>query len=42
MPFTRWASLSSRSRLVTVEDTGHHIEVDRPELVVEELLDLIP
>ena len=38
----RWANLSSRSSLVTVDDTGHHIEVDRPELVVEELLELIP
>lgn len=38
----RWANLSSVSRLVTVEDTGHHIEVDRPEVVVEELLEIIP
>lgn len=33
----RWAGLSSTSRIVTVEQTGHHIEVDQPARVVEEL-----
>ena len=38
----RWADLSSSSSIVTVEDTGHHIELDQPQLVVEDLLKLIP
>jgi pimeloyl-ACP methyl ester carboxylesterase len=38
----RWAALSTSSTVVTVEDTGHHIEVDQPELVTEELLKLVP
>jgi pimeloyl-ACP methyl ester carboxylesterase len=38
----RWAGLSSASNVVSVEDTGHHIEVDQPQLVVEELLKLLP
>jgi pimeloyl-ACP methyl ester carboxylesterase len=38
----RWAGLSSSSRTVTVEDTGHHIELDRPQLVVDALLTLLP
>lgn len=33
----RWAGLSSTSRIVIVEQTGHHIEVDQPARVVEEL-----
>ena len=37
-----WASLSPASRVVVVEDTGHHIEVDQPQLVIEELLTLLP
>lgn len=36
----RWAGLSSSSSIVIVEDTGHHIEVDQPQLVVDELLEL--
>jgi pimeloyl-ACP methyl ester carboxylesterase len=37
-----WASLSSASSVVVVDDSGHHIEVDQPHLVVEELLELLP
>jgi len=37
----RWAGLSSLSSIVIVEDTGHHIEVDQPQLVVNELLELL-
>jgi pimeloyl-ACP methyl ester carboxylesterase len=37
-----WAGLSSSSTVVSVEDTGHHIEVDQPQLVVAELLELLP
>ena len=38
----RWAGLSSSSSIVPVEDTGHHIELDQPQQVIEELLQLIP
>lgn len=38
----RWATLSSSSSVVTVEDTGHHIEVDQPDLVIGQLLELLP
>ena len=38
----QWASLSSSSTVVTVEDTGHHIEVDQPQVVIDELLKLLP
>jgi pimeloyl-ACP methyl ester carboxylesterase len=37
----RWAGLSSSSRIVTVEDTGHHIELQRPEVVIDEVRDLL-
>ena len=38
----RWAALSSSSNVVSVEDTGHDIELDQPDLVVEELPRLLP
>ena len=38
----RWAGLSSSSDVVTVEDTGHPIELDQPQLVIDELLKLLP
>ena len=37
----RWAGLSSSSTIVSIEDTGHHIQLDQPQLVVEELLKLL-
>jgi pimeloyl-ACP methyl ester carboxylesterase len=37
-----WAGLSPASSVVVVEDTGHHIEVDQPQLVIEQLLKLLP
>jgi pimeloyl-ACP methyl ester carboxylesterase len=37
----RWAGLSSSSSVVSVDDTGHNIELDQPQLVVEEVLDLL-
>jgi pimeloyl-ACP methyl ester carboxylesterase len=37
----RWAGLSSSSSVVSVEDTGHNIELDQPQLVVGEVLDLL-
>ena len=38
----RWAGLSSSSKIVTVEHTGHHIELDQPQTVLRELLELLP
>lgn len=37
----RWATLSPSSRVISVEDTGHHIELDQPQLVIDELLELL-
>jgi pimeloyl-ACP methyl ester carboxylesterase len=37
-----WSSLSSNSSIVTVEHTGHHIEIDQPAMVSEALLKLLP
>jgi len=38
----RWSRLSAHSNIVTVEHTGHHIEIDQPGLVVDALLKLLP
>lgn len=38
----QWAALSNSSRTVTVEHTGHHIEIDQPAAVTTELLKLLP
>jgi hypothetical protein len=38
----RWAGLSTSSNVISVEDTGHHIEVDQPQRVIEELRTLLP
>jgi pimeloyl-ACP methyl ester carboxylesterase len=38
----RWAALSSASETVPVEDTSHYIQLDHPDLVVDELLALLP
>ena len=38
----RWAQLSTASNIVTVEDTGHAIQVDQPTVVISELLKLLP
>ena len=38
----RWAQLSTASNVVTVEDTGHVIQVDQPTVVIDELLKLLP
>ncbi len=37
-----WASLSPASTVVSVQDTGHHIQLDQPALVVEEIGKLLP
>jgi pimeloyl-ACP methyl ester carboxylesterase len=33
----RWASLSSASRLVSVDGTGHNIQIDKPAAVIEQI-----
>ncbi len=38
----RWADLSQVSSLVAVDDTGHHIEVDQPGVVIAEISRLLP
>lgn len=38
----RWAELSTASRILTVEDTGHAIQVDQPAMVIEEIAKLLP
>jgi pimeloyl-ACP methyl ester carboxylesterase len=38
----RWAALSPSSDVVTVEHTGHHIEIDQPQLVIAEVVKLLP
>ena len=38
----RWAALSPSATIVTVDDTGHHIEVDQPALVIDQVLNLLP
>jgi pimeloyl-ACP methyl ester carboxylesterase len=37
-----WLALSTSSRLVSVEDTGHHIEIDQPGVVIDEITRLLP
>lgn len=36
-----WAALSSQSALVAVEDTGHDIHLDRPEIITEQFEQLL-
>jgi pimeloyl-ACP methyl ester carboxylesterase len=38
----RWAALSSTSTTVTVEHTGHHIEIDQPAIVIAEVTKILP
>ena len=37
-----WTTLSTRSRLVAVEDSGHAIQIDQPGVVLAELVELLP
>jgi pimeloyl-ACP methyl ester carboxylesterase len=37
-----WTALSTTARLVSVDDTGHHIEIDQPEIVIDAITDLLP
>jgi len=36
-----WASLSPASTVVSVQDTGHHIQLDQPALVIEAVVRLL-
>ena len=38
----RWADLSTASQVVPVEQTGHHIELDRPDVVIDAVVGLLP
>ena len=37
-----WMSLSSAARLVTVDNTGHYIQLDRPDVAIAEIERLLP
>jgi pimeloyl-ACP methyl ester carboxylesterase len=37
----RWSALSPSATVVVVDDTGHHIELDQPALVIDQVLDLL-
>ena len=37
-----WVALSTNAHLVSVEHTGHHIEIDQPGLVIDEIIRLLP
>jgi pimeloyl-ACP methyl ester carboxylesterase len=39
---TDWMALSTAAHLVSVEHTGHHIEIDQPSVVIDEITRLIP
>jgi pimeloyl-ACP methyl ester carboxylesterase len=38
----KWADLSTASHVVPVEQTGHHIELDRPDVVIDAVVGLLP
>ena len=38
----RWAALSTSSTVVSVENTGHYIQLDHPDLVIEAVTGLLP
>ncbi len=37
-----WVSLSSSARFMSVEGTGHNIQVDRPDVVIQQIGELLP
>ena len=37
-----WMSLSSSAQLVSVDNTSHDIQLDRPDLVIEQIQRLLP
>ena len=39
---TGWQALSANGRLVSVDDTGRHIQIDQPGVVIDEITRLLP
>ncbi|MGZ4681322.1 MAG: hypothetical protein ACXWBN_04990 [Acidimicrobiales bacterium] len=37
-----WMSLSPSAQLVSVDNTGHDIQLDRPDVVIEQIQRLLP
>ncbi len=37
-----WMALSTASHLLSVANTGHHIEIDQPGVVIDEITQLLP
>ncbi len=37
-----WMALSSNARLVSVDDTGHNVQIDQPGVVIDEITRLLP
>jgi pimeloyl-ACP methyl ester carboxylesterase len=37
-----WMALSTAAHLVSVDHTGHHIEIDQPGVVIDEITHLLP
>lgn len=37
-----WMALSSKARLVPVDDTGHNVQIDQPGVVIDEVTRLLP
>ena len=38
----QWSQLSTASRVVSVEDTSHYIQLDHPDVVIDEIVRLLP
>ena len=38
----QWSRLSTAGRVVSVDETGHYIQFDRPEIVIDEITRLLP
>jgi pimeloyl-ACP methyl ester carboxylesterase len=38
----QWSQLSTASRVVSVEDTSHYIQLDHPDVVIDEITRLLP
>ncbi len=37
-----WMALSSAAHLLSIDDTGHHIQTDQPSIVIDEITRLLP
>jgi pimeloyl-ACP methyl ester carboxylesterase len=38
----QWSQLSTGSRLVPVEDSSHDIQLDHPDVVIDQIVRLLP